>query len=455
MRLSRYCCLMFAALGIFPSLALLAERLSTPDLLRRLRGPEASERASAARSLSRSSPTQELVSALIEALQDEDAKVRRAACYGIRDFGADAEAGVRPLGRLLQDPETDVRSCAAGAMGSMGPAAAAMVPDLSRLLNDPETSVRQRAAESLGRIGPAAAEAKQLLLILSSDADPGVRAAALSALGGFGRDSQDVLPVLVEALRDEHKDVRRGAVGGLHALGAAAQPAIPALIEVLKDPEWTVASAVVSALFQIGPEHATAAIPTLGAIINDPNGHFGTRSGACDLLAAMGEPAKAAIPNLALALKANHDWVRRAAGRALATIDPRPDITPEQVKQAIAQVEVSFSRTRIDQSPVPGGEQEVKGLIAELSSEQVSVRREAARSLRKMGLPASAAVSALAQALGDEDATVRRAATDALGRMGEAAVPALVEALTVPDEEVRFAATSLGRSSRRLQAVKC
>ena len=202
-----------------------------------------------------------------------------------------------------------------------------------------------------------------------------------------------------------------------------------------------VASAVVSALFQIGPEQATAAIPTLGAIINDPNGHFATRSAACDLLAAMGEPAKAAIPNLALALKANHNWVRRAAGRALATIDPRPDITPEQVAQAIAQVEVSFSRAGTDQSSVPGGEQKVKGLIAELSSEQVNVRRRAAQSLREMGLPASAAVPALAQALRDEDASVRRAATGALGRMGEAAVPALSEALTVPDEEVRFAAT--------------
>ena len=296
MRLSRFCCLMFAAAGTLPLLAQPEGRLSTPDLLRRLRGPEASERASAARSLSRSSPTREVVSALIEALQDEDSDVRRAACYAIRDFGPDAEGGVRPLGRLLQDPETDVRSCAAGALGSMGPAAAAMVPELSRLLNDLETSVRQRAADSLGRIGPAAAGAKQLLLILSSDADAEVRAAALRSLGGFGRDSQDVLPVLVEALRDEHKDVRRGAVGGLHSLGAAAQPAIPALIEVLKDPEWIVASAVVSALFQIGPEHATAAIPTLGAIINDPNGHFGTRSAACDLLAAMGEPARAATP---------------------------------------------------------------------------------------------------------------------------------------------------------------
>ena len=102
MRLSRFCCLLFAAAGTLPLLAQPEGRLSTPDLLRRLRGPEASERASAARSLSRSSPTREVVSALIEALQDEDAKVRRAACYGIRDFGPDAEAGVRPLGRLLQ-----------------------------------------------------------------------------------------------------------------------------------------------------------------------------------------------------------------------------------------------------------------------------------------------------------------------------------------------------------------
>ena len=91
-------------------------------------------------------------------------------------------------------------------------------------------------------------------------------------------------------------------------------------------------------------------------------------------------------------------------------------------------------------------EQRIRRLIANLSLPDAEDRQLAAEALGQIGAPAAAAVSRLTEVLQkDESIHVRRAAAFALGQIGEAAVPALIEALRDPDNDVRGkAANALG-----------
>jgi hypothetical protein len=87
---------------------------------------------------------------------------------------------------------------------------------------------------------------------------------------------------------------------------------------------------------------------------------------------------------------------------------------------------------------------EVGKWAAQLTASHVADRQRAAAALGGLGAAASPAVSALADALTDEDATVRQTAAEALGRIGpdaSAAVPALTLALGDPEARVRETAT--------------
>jgi hypothetical protein len=77
----------------------------------------------------------------------------------------------------------------------------------------------------------------------------------------------------------------------------------------------------------------------------------------------------------------------------------------------------------------------VPALIQALGDDDWDVRRAAAEALVKIGTPA---VPALIQALGDSDWDVRRAAAEALGAIGDPqAVPALIQ--TLRDRSEMFA----------------
>jgi HEAT repeat protein len=95
------------------------------------------------------------VDPLVEALRDEDARVRSYAACALGEIG-DPRA-VDPLIYALQDEdeESDVRSGAARALGEIGDPRA--VDPLVEALQDEDENVRLRAAWALGEIGDARA----------------------------------------------------------------------------------------------------------------------------------------------------------------------------------------------------------------------------------------------------------------------------------------------------------
>jgi HEAT repeat protein len=114
--------------------------------------------------------------ALVEALGNADADVRRAAA---RSLGQIGPAALPALTKALDDPRDEVRRLAAEGLGWMGPAA---VEPLTAALKNQSAAARRAAARALGRLGPAAKAAEADLVRAVNDPQAEVRAAAAAAL---------------------------------------------------------------------------------------------------------------------------------------------------------------------------------------------------------------------------------------------------------------------------------
>ncbi|HYE57289.1 MAG TPA: HEAT repeat domain-containing protein, partial [Rhodothermales bacterium] len=121
-----------------------------------------------------------VVGAWIDALQEEDWRVREAASWAL-GLAGDARAA-EPLRRALGDDNGRVRANAAQALGQLRDRQA--VPTLSSLARDPAWQVRYAAVEALGEIGDRrAADVVQAAL---SDSHIAVREAARQAAARLG-----------------------------------------------------------------------------------------------------------------------------------------------------------------------------------------------------------------------------------------------------------------------------
>lgn len=152
----------------------------------------------------------------------------------------------------------------------------------------------------------------------------------------------------------------------------------------------------IDALVQYGPGQ----VPALREVVRETKS-VDARVSALRALSALGSAAKAAVPELTAACRAEEWDVRAAAAEALGGAgqgDPRA----------------------------------TEALITALKDEDAAVRAAAAKALRKCGAKGPEVIARLTEALGDGDPNVQSAAADALGRMGaaaEVALPALEQAM--------------------------
>ena len=85
------------------------------------------------------------VPGLLDALGDEDPRIRSAACKALGDIG-DGSAVAELLRVMVKDNDSNIRWQATGALGKMGLSA---VPGLCEALRDEDWKVRRSAAEAL------------------------------------------------------------------------------------------------------------------------------------------------------------------------------------------------------------------------------------------------------------------------------------------------------------------
>ena len=207
--------------------------------------------------------------ALVEALADGEAAVRRSAISALGRCGAD---GVAALTAVLAGADADPADAATHALAAIG---APAVPHLAGLIERPQPgTVRVRAAAALRGIGLPAVPALATLL---SAADPTARILASHCLAAL---SADAVPVLAEALAEPgtadlaaatlreigdparltvmslatHSDgpVRAGAATAL--AGCASADGWRVLIDLLRDPDPAVRERAARSVSECGAE---------------------------------------------------------------------------------------------------------------------------------------------------------------------------------------------------------
>ena len=205
----------------------------SPALLRALGDDDAAVRREAA----------DGVRELVEVLPDpgairthtssNDAVVRGAAVYVLSSRGAGEGSQFR---HALTDVDHHVRIEAVRALVSVDDAAG-----VAAAAFDSNREVRIAVANGLGTL----AAQVDVVRGLVADKDPLVRAAALTALGPLGCAESDLVAV-ERALGESAWQVRQGAVRAL--AGAASGSAVPALARALADPHLDVRKAAVLSL---------------------------------------------------------------------------------------------------------------------------------------------------------------------------------------------------------------
>jgi HEAT repeat protein len=280
----------------------------------------------------------EVIAALMKAVDDENARVRLEAIYGVGlvangPLGAEAE---QLLIKALDHYDPAVRAGAARVAGRLGVKAAGDV--LIKAVNDSNTEVRYAAMRALGALR----EERAVSALTEQLNYYGKGEGAWSALDGLARIAhKSSVPVFTERLTDRDQYLRRAAAEGLgrsgdtSAIGAletgagndAADMAraamayalqklgrnyIPRLIEFLDDAKTTLQ--VQDYLLELGPPIEKELVPSLQE--PDP----GIRAAVADVLGQVGgDQSLAVLQNL----KDRDKDVVEAARRAVERIKIR------------------------------------------------------------------------------------------------------------------------------------
>jgi HEAT repeat protein len=387
----------------------------------------------------------ERIEPLLTAVRDRDGDVQKAAIQALKRTSDErVPAALVPL---LRHANAGVRGCAAQvlefvgwrpgtrddemwflvAKGKCSQAAsfgiAALVP-LEIVLNAGPNSLCVAAVQALAEIEDPRA-VRLLLKALKSNAAE-VCAAALDALGKVG--GAEASEPILGMLHHKNGHVRLAAVEALGSLGVAAAAA--PLRALLEDPMWDVRRSAVETLGRLKDKKAVDPLTrTLGD--NDADVREATA------IALGGLSDRRAIGPLVLALRDSTSGVRRIAAAALSRIDENWSASPE-ARAAAEELKPAL----YDRDP------EVRHWVGQLLVSLGAMEPEAASESAAVEVSASSiekrrklAVSLFLAILCDVDRDLRQAAAEALGRLGERrAESALMRTLRDPDAVVRSAA---------------
>ena len=421
--------------GLIVTVEDVTERLERErELATRLAAADEATRLSAAETLSADESND--ATSLLGALGDDSWRVRRAAIRGVSQRAApeaieallnsvianhhdpallnsalqvlaasDVDT-LTPLVELLKTPGPDLRMQAALALGEQRDARA--VSALIDALNDGDTNVRYHAIEALGKLK--AANAVDALAEIAESRDFFLSFAALDALAKIG--DAGIVPRIVPLLEDEL--LCQPAVSLLGQLGD--ETAVAPLVALLNTPAAP-ADAVADALATLSDRFEVQYGE--GAYIAELTSREISPTGVQNLLDALESPGQENLRSIALVL----GWLKRAGvDRALTRLMGRTDLRDEIIEALVRH-----------------GSATVDLLKAQLTAEDLEVRRSAAVALGRIG--DSSATTALVNTLTDESLTIE--AANALAQIGDpVAVDKLLKLIGSDDASTRQAVVS-------------
>ncbi|HOI13445.1 MAG TPA: HEAT repeat domain-containing protein [Methanoculleus sp.] len=239
-----------------------------------------------------------MVEALLPALHHQQPTVRRATVIALRGMGRKA---FKPLSGALRDSDPSVQKEAANVLASLrwspgdlqekvlfyylredwtelARLQGAAVPILLKALASENTRVRCESARTLGKIRDPQAIPQLIKAVKDPRVD--VRIRAIEALGEMGDDRAK--PPLADALNDPHHQVRMEAAWALGRLGWVPQSDLERATYLIAREQWM-------DLVRMGRPAILPLIQALGVE------YSGVRTGACEALRQLGQPALRAL----------------------------------------------------------------------------------------------------------------------------------------------------------------
>jgi HEAT repeat protein len=222
----------------------------------------------------------------------------------------------------------------------------------------------------------------------------------------------------VEALEDEQVEVRRCAAKALHQIDPDDKDlSIPALIKALGNKDDDVRNAVATVLV----DRASEAFPALIKMLR--KGEGSNRATIAWGLSRMLEtipPDRLHECPVALLLKASHDRAADVRYYALALLFHRKGFCEQPLPilgDALRDEDQRIRRFAVN-TLARSGPSAVPDLSKALLDDDDEVRLDAIAGLAALGPEAAGAATPLARLLGDRSPTIRKAAADAIARIG-------------------------------------
>jgi hypothetical protein len=297
---------------------------------------------------------------LIRGLRSELPADRLRSAKNLGRLGWLAREALPALIEVLDDPDAKVRESAAHAIGLMGPDA---LPTLVVMLSHTDKYVRRKSVWAMGKLGPLAIPALADLCAALKDADPRTGSGAAQALGNMGIDGADAVPPLAEAMRGtnivlcrlaakalsqigtpavatliahlQHSDpfVRGESALAIGWMGATGRSAVPFLANIVRGPRTLTTRtppfnpSPLARINQHGldPDHVSSESPT-PTETPCPTNDAGTPEETCRIYAAqalgrIGPPAVAALNDLREVFRTGPEALRRAAEQSIRQIE--------------------------------------------------------------------------------------------------------------------------------------
>ena len=362
-----------------------------------------------------------LARAVARRLRDGDVETRCAAATALPGLRAGYGAMTRrALVGALSDPDAGVRRLAAFALGEVRDRSPSVRRALCTRLYDQEPSVARAAAEALGRIGAAAGRGLAMLLTALrgrfADGDGPMRSRVAGALRRLGGITPELVTAVLADLDSQDAERRFWAVETLGSLEDGSPAVVAAVSAALHDPDPDVRQSAVTALpFLAEPTPELLAL--LADAVRDPD--FGVRWKAIEALGGLGDGSELVADALRPLLVDDDVHIRWVAAEALVTLGHDLDGGLSTLLDVLQDPDptvrwggVGALRDLDSWSPAVQA-----ALCAALADDDANVREEAAITLARFGEASDAVVAALWTALRDPAAAVARAAADALGRL--------------------------------------
>lgn len=251
-------------------------------------------------------------------LRDGDSDVRRASVIGLGHFlmTGNATQYASEVVMLLRDRDAKVRCAAAEAVGELGQPVSGMADEIVGLLQDPAGPVRRAAAESLGRLSCLIEVDMQKVAKLLNDGEASVRCAALRTLARLAPKSRVLVAEVAALLDDENTHVREAAAAALGDMGPATLPYASKVAKLLSYDGGSEPLVATKALGQMGAVEYKYQIA-----VGMKHEHRYIRKAAVEALALLGPAAARCAKGVGLRLKDPDIEVVVAAVHALGKFE--------------------------------------------------------------------------------------------------------------------------------------